>query len=498
MRTDLFLNLHYILAAAWRRRYTLVLPIFVVPIIALIVGSLAPKKFSSHTTILIQETSKLNPFLADLAVSTQLKERMAALQALLHSRHMLGEVAEELGYITNTKQPYDSGVLSKLSNALRVELIGSDMIKIHLNDKSPHHMKQTLEVVSKHFLSKLLAPERSSIDASESFLESQLEKQQQALATAEQALAEFKSRFSSNLPGQHRFDIEQLRELEKQLYQKTTDLAGAEAALQSLTTQLLKTNPLLAQVEQQIVTATSQINQLRSRYTERHSKVIRARHALERLEKERRDLMATASSIQPQEFDQLWQLANQFLPGSQKDSLDDDDSSPGKSRLLLISQLEAVELAKSRQQQLQKEISQLEEAKTVLQERVNTFASVEQRLKELERDIETKQRLYNDFLKRFEMAKITGALGRFEEHDRVKVIDRPFTPTRSTNLPVPVYGIAGLFGGIVLGICLALLAEVLDTSVIRRDAIERLTGVPVLSRLPNFSNVRYMCSSTLD
>ena len=52
-----------------------------------------PKNYASHTSMLIQETAKMNPFLEDLAVSSMLDEQMSALKALLNSRHILGAVA---------------------------------------------------------------------------------------------------------------------------------------------------------------------------------------------------------------------------------------------------------------------------------------------------------------------------------------------------------------------------------------------------------------------
>ena len=89
-------NVYLILMAAWRQRYLILVPIIVMPLMGGIIASTRGKIFDTHTTILVQETSKLNPFLEDLSVSTNLKERMAALDTLVHSRHVLFSVAEQL------------------------------------------------------------------------------------------------------------------------------------------------------------------------------------------------------------------------------------------------------------------------------------------------------------------------------------------------------------------------------------------------------------------
>jgi capsular polysaccharide biosynthesis protein len=64
------------------------------------------------------------------------------------------------------------------------------------------------------------------------------------------------------------------------------------------------------------------------------------------------------------------------------------------------------------------------------------------------------------------------------------VIDQPVVPSAPTK-PMPmIFAIAGLVAGLALGIGLAALLEIADTSVRRIRDLEKLTGVPVLARLP--------------
>jgi len=115
---------------------------------------------------------------------------------------------------------------------------------------------------------------------------------------------------------------------------------------------------------------------------------------------------------------------------------------------------------------------------------VKSYASIEQQLTELERDLSTKQSLYDEFLKRYEMARVTGSLGKFEEKNRIKIIDEPYTPSWPSNLPAMLFVIAGLFGGLALGIGLATLLELMDNSIRRVDQLQEITNAPVLSRIP--------------
>lgn len=477
MSTSIYLNVHHILLACWRRRYLIVWPLLVMPIVVLLIGLMTPKKYVSQTTMLIQETSRLNPFMADFAVSTQLEERISALSALFHSRHILLKVATDTGLIEQEQSAKTATVIQRLSDALQVQLIGTDMIKITYTSDDPSRMADILTAVSKHFLETLLAPEQSSMQGSESFLETQIKTQQQDLNRAEQALADFKKQYSSSLPDQYSFDVQQLRSSETALLSKRNEFAGATAALESFNTQLLKTNPVLASIEQEMIASQARLSQLQARYTDQHSKVVAESQNLQRLTAKRDALIKDNQALKTADIEQLWQLAS---------GLEHSDDAKGH-RNLLVSQLEALQDAKSKHSQLEQETAQLEQVVSDLKKKLDAFSAVELQLTALERDIGTKRQIYNDLLKRHEQARVTMALGQFEQHDRVKVIDPPFVPYSAVNLPLAVYGVLGVVSGFALGIGLVLITETLDSSLTRREQVMQICAAPVLSRLPDFS-----------
>lgn len=473
MKTAIFRNLYYVLAAGWRQRYTIAICTLLIPVIATAIGALTKRQYSSYTTVLIQEASKMNPFLKDYSVDTQLKDRMAGMQALLHSRHVLVEVARELTLIP-PEQANTDDIVKKLSAALTVELIGADLIRISYKGDSPERISDILNAVTRHFLDKLLAPERSSIDSSEGFLEKQLEIQRVSLMTAEKKLADFKVQYSARLPDQYSYDVMKLRDAEEKLNERKIELAGIEAKLDSLRGELLKNDPRVASIEDEIVKRSAELALLRSRYTEKHSRVVAAQRTVDRLQSEREKMLTDARNTTPQELEKMWQLASNVSV-----STDDTTQKP-----LLVSQLEAIEKARSKEKQIREESAELEKIIADMSKKLSNFAEVEQEMAELTRDSTTRQHVYDDLLKRYEMAKVTGALGRFEETDRAKVIDMPYVPTSPDNLPVFIFSIAGILAGFFLGRATALIKELTDTSLVRTETIVTLLGVPVIARLP--------------
>lgn len=462
---------YFILAGAWRRRYSIIIPILILPIFAVTLGFMSPKNYASHTSMLIQETAKLNPFLEDLAVSSMLKERINSLKVLLHSRHILGEVALERGLVDEqtTPQKHDH-IINQLSAALSIQMVGKDLIRIDYKSNTPEGMKEMLQSVSTQFIEQVLAPERSSMNDSSRFLSEHLLKRQQDLDLAEQAMAKFKDEHASELPELYLSNVSRLAQLKQRLAERQAELDGASRNLGGINQQLSKTNPVLGLIEQKIVRLQSELAILRARYTEQHSKVIAAQKKLDRLEEERQKLLANED--ENLSIEKLWVIGSNYQV-----------SNDPKKQPLLISQLENMQLTSGKVEGLVAEVNSLKEMIAELEEQVSGYGENASTLSKLEREVAIKRDLYDDMLMRYEKAGITESLGVFEQDKRVKVIDRPYTPVNSSNPPLILFVISGVFGGLFLGAGLAIMQEMGDSTVRTQLHLHKLTKVPVLSRI---------------
>lgn len=475
MPEAVFLSFHRILAAAWRRRYLIAVPILVMPIFGMLISIVTQQKWETHTTILIQETAKLNPFLEDLSVATNLEDRVAALDTLIHSRHILQKVARDLGLLTDASSDMERDrVIAQLSNALTFKMVGKDLVKITYTHRRPDELAKTLQAVRDRFLENLLAPEQSSISASESFLQKQLDERRARLSEAESKVAEFKRAHASELPDLQGANITRLRQLKEELAQRQTALAGAKATLNAMKTRLVQVDPVIGRLEEQIVNVTGELALLRARYTDQHSKVQAALRKLSRLEEERKKQMRNSADLASQDLQRLWALA---------DGMSNDQAENPRGALLL-SQLQELQNAESAVQRQQQEVASIEQQLVEIDKHVANSGDVERGLTELVRDLDVQQGLYTDLLKRFEKARVTGALGRFEQPERVKIIDEPFTPSTPINLPMIIFIVGGIAGGLTLGAGMALMAELTDTTVRYRDQLAQIADAPVLTRIP--------------
>ncbi|MCA4021764.1 GumC family protein [Vibrio vulnificus] len=465
------LRLYSILVAAWRRRYVIVTPIVILPIVGALIGMTATPIYRSHTSMLIQETAKMNPFLEDIAVSTMLKDRLSALSTLLKSRHVLYSVAKQEGLIDdNMTTAEQDRIIHQLAGKLNVQQLGKDFIQIELVANSPKGMASLLSAVSDQFIDQLLAPERSSIRDSSEFLTVHIEKRQQELFAAEQALADFQNQYSADTPAMQAQNLTRLASLKQSLAEKEAELAGVEKTLGSLDQQLSKTNPVIGKIEEQIITIRSELALLSAKYTDQHSSVQAKMRELSRLEQERHQLLSNRSVTLNSA--QLWDIASSTIS-------DTNDSQP-----LLVTQLQQLQVIRGRYEALNEETLSLASMIDELEQKANHFGNTAKDITRLERDVTVKRQLYEELVQRYEMAQLTGSLGIFEQNKRVKVIDVPYTPSSTANLPVILFVLAGLFGGIALGAGMAIFFEIFDSTIRSQQQLRSLINVPVLTVIP--------------
>lgn len=442
-----------IFLAAWRRRAVILMPILILPFVAFGVSKLAPPSYTAHTSMLIQETAKMNPFLQDIAVSAMLNERLNAVKTLLKSRHILQQVALEQGLINeNTPEAEKEAVIRNIADRLRVAQLGKDLLKIQYTSSSPEGMKEMLESITTHFVEQLLAPERSSIRDSSQFLKKHIDQRFMQLQTAEQALADYTNEHSALTPELQSQTYARIASLKQTLAEKEAELVGVEKSLGSLDQQLSKTNPVIGRIEEKIIENRSELTLLRAKYTDNHSAVQAKQRELDRLEEERTILLNTDTPSL--NSDQLWDMAS-----SQKLQI------TGTVQPLLMSQLQSLQQVRGRYESLKEETATLHVMIENQEKVAEGFGDNVKQIYRLKRDVQLKRELYEELLQRYEMAQLTGSLGEFEESKRVKIIDRPYTPSTPSNLPSIVFIFAGLFAGIALGIGLAILMELFDSTI---------------------------------
>ncbi|MEI8645457.1 GNVR domain-containing protein [Pseudoalteromonas sp. Hal040] len=472
------------LYALYTRIKLFIIPFCIIPIVVIALGLSAQKQYTNHATILIEESALLNPYLDDLSFSFQLSDRMAALRTLVISRKVLIAVAKETQLIAEDAPPKQvEEIHQQLSKALSLSLIGDELVRINFIWHDQTQMKPVLEKVVEKFIERLLAPTKASLDTSEQFFFKQLDSLREELELSEEALAVFKTQNSNTLPDVLHSNRQTFDNLLSEKQQKLIALSGAKAKLNALVSKVGQANPILGNLEEKIVRTESELSLLRTRYTEKHSKIIEKKRTLANLKNRQQALLESSEKLDTTNLDQLWQMVNTLPSGD------------GKESSVLVSQLLALEEARNNLLQQEQEFAMLEEQVKLVSERLLVTSDVEKQLRKLERDYEVKQSLYKDMLSRYEMAKVTGKLVKYEGPDKVKTIERAYSPTQPINTSMVMTVIVGLILGIFTGGASVFVAALCDSHLKDIKTIEKLTSAQVVTVLPivnaetNFGNI---------
>lgn len=101
----------------------------------------------------------------------------------------------------------------------------------------------------------------------------------------------------------------------------------------------------------------------------------------------------------------------------------------------------------------------------------------------LARDVGINENIYNILLQRLETAKITQRLQASKEGTRYTIIDPPRVPLTPSKPNKLVVALAGLFGGLVLGLGLVFAGEFLDKSFLDVEEAKEFLGTPLLGAI---------------
>lgn len=460
--------IHLILVTAWRRRIMICIPLLMLPLIGFSVGKLL-KTYEARMTILVQESTKLDASPGEV-LETELSQRMPVLEALIRSPQIMGAVAADVGLVSPSmpeQERYD--VARQLSSNLTITLIGGSWIELRLRGSSKEGLNQKLAHIANRFIAQLVDPERSSVANSVKFLQLQIDVREPLLRAVERDLYEFKDRNAEKLPERHEDNVKRLVELRQLLVNRRTALSNATAQATDVQSALGATSPVVQQLDEDIVRLSGELASLQSNYTEMHPSLQAMARQLRSLEDQRIEAIA---------------LINTFVA----DNVEGFPSAMGEApeqvnRRPLLAPLQLEKLREARRQQvtLEQEIAHLQHETDLLQATVSDQTRVGSELARLERDVAAQRDAYEKLVARLDTARMSQELGSTVE--RARIIDASKQP-ESLGPSAREFTLAGILGGLILGFCLAVAAELSDSSVRSRSALERITRVRLLGRIP--------------
>jgi polysaccharide chain length determinant protein (PEP-CTERM system associated) len=303
------------------------------------------------------------------------------------------------------------------------------------------------------------------------FMGKELETAKANLDEQDAKLAQFKRQYLGTLPEQEQTNLSLLTGLNTQLEaatqamnRATQDKAFNETMLsqqEANWTATLNGGPQNPDtMEQQLAAMQEQLSSLLARYTPEHPDVLKLKSQIEALKRRMSGDPETKSPIDPaqaklHEPPQIQQLRARV----KQDDLNIADLTRRQSRI---------------QEQIQG-----------MQARVQASPMVEEHYKELTRNYQTAQQIYNELLKKQSDSSIAKDLEHEQESENFRVLDPPSYP-QAPSFPKLFQFVGGGFGaGFALAAGILFLLATLDKAMYSERDVEKSLKLPVLVSVPN-------------
>jgi polysaccharide chain length determinant protein (PEP-CTERM system associated) len=442
------------------------------------VSRLLPVKYKSQTLVLVEQQSVPTDYVKSID-TVEIGQRLASMQQQILSRSRLEPIIRQYGlYQSDARKVSTEELVARLQKSIEVtpvlpmaETRSRDLpgFNIAVTLDNPRTSQEVCTAVTSMFIEENLKSRQQHSEETTQFLSQQLVDAKAALDEQDAKLAAFKSRYGGSLPDEEQTNLNILTGLTSQLDAATQALARAQQdksfaetllSQQVSAWQASQTGHNPATFEQQLIALQTQLASLQARYTDDYPDVAKTKADIAALQKKMAEdnqsgAQASAkeprSSIEPAQIQQLRAQVHSY-----------DQAIAAKSK---------------EQEQIKQQIG-------MYQSRIQSSPIVEQQYKDVTRGYETAQASYNDLLKKRQESSMATQLERDQQGEQFRVLDPANLPDKPSFPNRPMFALGGLGGGLALGLGLAFLMEMKDSSFKNERDVEVALQLPVLAMIP--------------
>ena len=459
-----------------RRKWWIGLTTLAVFLSALVLAIRLPNTYRAETVILVDPQKVPDSYVAS-TVSSSIADRMTTMQQQVMSPSRLQRIVDEMGLYPELRgQKTTEDIIRIMQGATAIEVLAPgerrlSAFRIAFHGRDPVITAKVCNRLAALFIEENLQVRAQQFTGTAEFLESELQNTKQQLEVKERELGRIKSTFVLDLPESKQYHLEALTSLRTQLQTHVDRVSRAQQEKVYMQSLMVTANPTvdldagaalgLSASATPLQRLEQQLASLRARYGPNYPEVRKLQSQVDEIKKN-----ATETG--------------QLTPAIQEGS----GGRRGSRNPVLEAQL----------QKLDQEIDESTKAQAQLRDRINFHVSklervpiFEQQISGLMRDYDTLRTHYNSLLDKKLSAEMASELEARQKGERFVILDpaqvpqKPFSPNRT------LLALAGLVGGLLAGICLAIMVEMTDQSVRTEDEVARILGKPILGDIPRIS-----------
>jgi len=485
-------------AIAVRRRWTILLPLFLCWGLVWGLSWLLPSTYKSEALILVEQQKVPEQYVVP-NVTVSLQDRLQSMTQQILSRTRLQATIDRFhlyphGRSLDRLVPSEDPV-ERMRKDIKIELVDSaarpgelTAFKIAYLADSRQLAYQVNGELTSLFIDDSLKLQQQLSESTTEFLQSQLADARSKLEEQEAKVRTFKAQRFGNLPSQVETNVQILSGLQTQLESTQRALDGARQQklyLESLEQQYqtAQTNigtddssaPSPESLTKELMDLRGQLEKARSHLTEEHPDVIALKDKIARLQKLKNDQETqTASRSGADKATNALDLgtAEQVRRGS---------TTP---MMQVESQLKANKLEIENYEQHAKD---LEGQISTYRTRLNLTPQTEQELADVSRGYEESKANYNSLLQKQNQSQLATSLEQRQQGQQFRILDPPSLPDRPSAPNHLALSLAGLLAGAALGWGLTAILEMKNVLVRQEKDLEGLLPARVLVGIPHLN-----------
>lgn len=433
-------------------------------------GFVWPYKYDSKVVIYADDSNIIRPLMEGSAVTTDITERLSSIRETLWQRRVLTQAAidkdifgESAGNLSDEEL---EARIALLRENMEVAPRGENYFSISYTAESPVVAFRVAQKLGQLFIAENTRQKRSESRNAYDFIDSQVKSYEKQIALVESKLKEF---LSKNVDGTEDEANARMANLRGQVELARMEKSELETRAQSLQEQLASVSQTLTQggrtpdaFERRIQSLETRLDDLRLRYHDSYPDIV---------------------SIKKQ----LAELRSQRDAAEASGERDTESSLLGGETLVnpLYQDLRG-ELVTTRAdiQTIETRISALTRLIAAQEKRMERIQANKAEYSELTRDMEVNKEIYDDLLKRREMARLSMNLDMEGQGLNYEISESAQYSGTPSGPQFPMFAAAGLLLGIVAPFGAAIGYVQLDPRIRAREQLEESIGLPVLAELP--------------
>ncbi len=469
------------LEIAYRRRWWVILSSIGLFIASTVLAYRLPNTYRAETVILVNSAEVPDKYVPTI-VTADIAGRLTTLQQQVLSPTRLKKLVEAEGLYPDPKgKRTEEEVIRSVQKSIVVETVNPGAgkmgaFRIAYSGRKQSDVARIANDLAQLFIDTNLQAREDQTQGTAEFLMSQLQETKSQLDEKDVQLRAIKSQNILDLPESKPYHMEALANLRAQA-QNIQDKINQDQREKSMLESMLVTgggaaptvdvdsgaeNTPTSPYQAQMQKLEARLAELRTRYGPSHPDVRKVQNELTRLKNKAQNDPQSAAEPAVQQKPAVLDSVTHRNP-------------------VLESQIEKLNEEIKEQEKLLQPLQQRMDFHTGKLQQVPEF---EQRIARLQQDYDILRTQYTGLLEKEKAAEISHALEVRQKGERFEVLDSAITPDKPSSPNRILISLAGLIGGVFLGLALAAVAEVNDEAVQTESEAAEILRTPILAGVP--------------